>query len=80
MGPYCRGISVGERGRALRELERAHARHPNDRDILMALVGFHRDAGDLDVAIQYAEKLVALSRDDPAVVRLLQELRSDRDR
>ena len=72
--------SVGERGRALWELERAHARHPNDRDILMALVGFHRDAGNLDVAIQYADKLIALSPDDPVLKRLIQELRSQRNR
>ncbi len=49
--------SAGLTAEALGELERAHAIHPADADILSALVAFYRDAGQPRLAAQYAEKL-----------------------
>jgi hypothetical protein len=33
------------------------ARHPHDRDTLVALIGFYRDAGNFADALRYAEQL-----------------------
>ena len=59
----------------IKVLKKAHARHPNDREVLYALVVFNRDMGNLDVAGQYAEKLIVLSPQDPAARRLLNQLK-----
>jgi len=42
-------------------LHGAHSAHPNDTDILSALVAFHRDAGNDAQAQRYAQKLQALA-------------------
>jgi tetratricopeptide (TPR) repeat protein len=67
--------STGDIVGALRELEDAHNHHPNDRYILLALVTFHRDAGEVEQAIPYAERLVRL---DPAYRPLLEQLEAAR--
>ena len=80
---YVYAVSIHSAGRptdALRELERTHAVNPADRDVLTALIMFHREAGNLGAAIGFAEKLVAAAPDDPAAVRLLEELRGGRGR
>jgi Tfp pilus assembly protein PilF len=56
-------------------LEQANARQPNDREVLFGLVAFHRDRGDLAAARRYAEKLSALSPQDPAVQQLVDQLK-----
>lgn len=53
--------STGEADEAIMVLQGAHNRHPNNRDILSALVAFHRDQGNLTAARSYAEKLRAIS-------------------
>jgi len=53
--------STGAPDEAIMVLMGAHAAHPDDRDILGALVAFHRDSGNDAAARQYAEKLQALS-------------------
>ena len=54
--------SAGRSPEALWELGNAHLRHPNDRDILSALVAFCRRTGDEELAMEYARKLEALER------------------
>ena len=80
---YVYAVSLHSAGRptdALRELERTHAVSPADRDVLTALIMFHREAGNLGAAIGFAEKLVATAPDDPAALQLLEELRGGRGR
>lgn len=51
----------GMRKEALKVLESTYKRHPNDLDILEALVALHRDGGNSEAARQYAEKLISLT-------------------
>jgi tetratricopeptide (TPR) repeat protein len=60
---YVQGVALNSTGRAdeaLEVLETAQARHPADRDTLLALVTINRDAGRLDAALSWADRLVAL--------------------
>jgi hypothetical protein len=52
------------------------ARHPDDRDTLLALVTFNRDAGDIGSALAYGEQLTRIAPADPNLTRLVQELRN----
>ena len=70
--------SVGREKEAIQVLERGHERRPDHRDTLIALISIHRERGELDVAVRYAERLVALTPEDPGARRLLDELRSQR--
>ena len=57
---YVYGVglySKGRRDEAIAVLEQNLARHPGDRDTLLALIGFNREAGKLDAALRYAEQL-----------------------
>src|SRR5450631_342540 len=49
--------------------------HPDNRDIVMAIVSFSRDAGDAATALQYAEQAAKITPDDPAIKGLVDELR-----
>jgi len=49
--------SIGEPENAILVLQGAHNQYPNNRDILSALVAFHRDLGNEEAASAYAEKL-----------------------
>lgn len=74
---YVYGVALqssGEISASLAVLADAHARHPEDRDLLIALTTMHRDRGSRAEAIEYARKLVALSPQDPAPRQLLAEL------
>ena len=51
------------------------ARHPSDRDTLMALVSFHRGVGDIDPALEYAEQLALIIPEDKDLAKLIQDLR-----
>ena len=66
------GTGPGET--AIRTLEAVLAQHPNDRDTLMALVAFQRDAGQLDAARNYARRRAALEPDNPEVRALLRQV------
>ncbi|MDS4031360.1 MAG: tetratricopeptide repeat protein, partial [Candidatus Contendobacter sp.] len=65
---------TGQGETAIRTLETVLARHPNDRDTLMALVAFQRDAGHLDAARGYARRLAALEPDNPDIQALLRQV------
>jgi predicted CXXCH cytochrome family protein len=66
------GASQGPK--AIQELETVLAKHPNDRDSLMALTAFQRDAGNLDAARNFARRLSALEPDNPEVRALLRQV------
>jgi tetratricopeptide (TPR) repeat protein len=74
---YVYGVALHETGqvpRALQVLTEAQARHPGDRDILVALVEYSRQAGDRQSAIAWARKLVEMSPGDLRSRRLLESL------
>ena len=76
---YVYAVAVFENGnakRALKILKAAHQRHPQDRDILLALIQYHRQAGDLAAARDWAQKLVALAPEDVGARQLLESLRT----
>lgn len=52
----------GDRRKALALLEENHRRHPADRDTLVALVSYHREAGDVQKAALFERTLQQLSR------------------
>jgi Flp pilus assembly protein TadD len=66
--------STGKPEEAIRVLEEAHARQPNDREILYALVTINRDRGNLEAARRYAQQLLTLAPQDPALRQLMQQL------
>jgi predicted CXXCH cytochrome family protein len=51
------------------------ARHPNDRDTLLALISFSRDSGDAKSALDYAQRLAKISPADPGLAALINELK-----
>ena len=74
---YVHGVALqnaGRRAEAIRVLERALSRHPYDRDILFALAGYERDAGNLAAASRRANLLVELEPDNPDLRRFAGEL------
>jgi tetratricopeptide (TPR) repeat protein len=66
--------STGELVRALEILVRAHARHPADREILIALATFSARQGNRLGARAWARKLVALAPEDRSARQLLSDL------
>jgi conjugal transfer/entry exclusion protein len=56
-------------------VKESQTRHPEDRDTLIALVSFSREAGDAATALQYAEHLLRLAPDDQQLKALVKELR-----
>ena len=66
--------SAGQGPKAIQEMETVLQHHSNDRDTLMALVAFQRDAGNLDSARDYARRLAALEPDNPEVRALLRQV------
>jgi tetratricopeptide (TPR) repeat protein len=67
--------SAGQTETAMTVLEENLARHPSDRDTLMALISFHRGAGHIDFALKYAEQLALIIPEDKDLIRLIQDLR-----
>ena len=66
--------SAGQGSKAIQELETVLAKHPNDRETLMALVTFQRDTGNLGAARDYARRLATLEPENPEVRALLQQV------
>ncbi len=52
--------SAGRGNEAISILKESLARHPNDRDILLALINFSREAGNIAGALEYAEQLARI--------------------
>jgi Flp pilus assembly protein TadD len=70
--------SAGHPDAGIALLDRTHRAHPGDRTLLTALLSFVRERGDLRRAETFAERLVALSPDDPRAGTLLAEIRQSR--
>jgi Flp pilus assembly protein TadD len=67
--------SSGSTAEAKEVLTHAHKAHPTDRNVLMGLIAFERDSGDLAAALTHAQELAALEPQNPQVRTLLDELR-----
>ena len=75
---YVYAVALHSSGRiaeAMTELKENLARHPNDRETLLALVSFSRDSGDARAALEYAERLAGIAPQDSALAALIEELR-----
>jgi Flp pilus assembly protein TadD len=75
---YIYGVamhSAGRRQEAIAYLKDSLIEHSENRDIIMAIVSFSREAGDTATALQYAEQAIKLAPDDPATKTLLDQLR-----
>jgi predicted CXXCH cytochrome family protein len=68
--------SSGHADESLNVLKANLARHPDDRNTLMALVTFNRDAGAVDAALEYAGQLSRVTPNDPDLARLFNNLRA----
>lgn len=66
--------SSGQLDRAIGILKEAHRRRPADRQVLVGLIDFEKDKGDLRSAIMHAQELARLVPDDPNAKTLLAEL------
>jgi len=76
---YVHGVALHDAGKATaatKTLEAALARHPYDRDILLALAGYEREAGQLGKAAQRAKLLAELEPDNAELARFARELES----
>jgi Flp pilus assembly protein TadD len=76
---YVYGIalnSIGEPTKAIAVLEKVHHRNPTDRQSLFTLVSIHREQGNQQLAVNFAEKLVALAPNDPSAQQVLEQLRT----
>lgn len=67
--------SAGRRDEAVAALKQALQSHPNDRDILSALIVFHREARDTKAALVYAERLATISPEDQNLQDFIRDLR-----
>ena len=76
---YVYAVALHGAGRfaeAIATLEQVHRLHPLEREPLIALASFHRDAGDLDSAARWARRLIEIAPGDPDAQQLLQQLES----
>jgi len=67
--------STGSAAEAKMLLERTHEQHPSDRNILLGLIAFERDSGDVAAALTHARELAALEPQNPQIRTLLDDLR-----
>ena len=67
--------SAGSTAEAKAILELTHKQHPTDRNVLMGLIAFERDSGDVAAAIAHAQELAALEPRNPQIRALLDDLR-----
>jgi predicted CXXCH cytochrome family protein len=73
---YAVGLhSAGRADDAMAVLKENLARHPGDRDTLLALMSFSRDAGDFRTALDYAEQLGRAAPGEPGLTELIETLR-----
>ncbi len=64
----------GEPGKAVKLLEQVNARHPYDRDVLIALVTFHKAMGNTKAATRFASKLVDMDPRYGSAEQLMRQL------
>jgi predicted CXXCH cytochrome family protein len=68
--------SSGKIDESMKVLKENLTRHPDDRETMLALVTFTRDAGDIGAALEYAEQLSRLTPNDRDLIRLTDDLRA----
>jgi predicted CXXCH cytochrome family protein len=76
---YVYAVALHSSGRideSMKVLKENLARHPDDRETMLALVTFNRDAGDIGAALEYAEQLSRLTPNDRDLTRLTDDLRA----
>jgi predicted CXXCH cytochrome family protein len=76
---YVYAVALHSSGRideSMKVLKENLARHPDDRETMLALVTFNRDAGDVGAALEYAEQLSRLTPNDRDLTRLTDDLRA----
>jgi Flp pilus assembly protein TadD len=61
---------------SMKVLKENLARHPDDRDTLLALLTFNRDSGDVGAALEYAEQLARIVPNDHDLARTADDLRA----
>ena len=66
--------STGGAAEATEVLERVHKQHPTDWDVLVTLITFERDRGNLMAALTYAQELAALDPGNPQIRALIGDL------
>ena len=73
---YAVGLhSSGRSSEAMTVLQDSLVRHPGDRDTLLALISFSRDAGEFGTALAYAERLTRAMPGDPSLSAVIEGLR-----
>jgi Flp pilus assembly protein TadD len=75
---YVYGVVLNSAGRgdeAMTMFKEALAKHPQDRDILLALTVFSRDAADYSAALDHSERSARLVPNDSNVASLVKTLR-----
>ena len=73
---YAVGLHSSGRGSdAITVLKDSLTRHPGDRDTLLAVISFSRDAGDIATALEYAERLLKIDPTNREVTTLIEALR-----
>ncbi|MGB8044597.1 MAG: tetratricopeptide repeat protein [Pseudolabrys sp.] len=75
---YVYGVGLHSAGRvedSIAVLKDNVGKHPADRDSLLALVAFNRDAGNLASALEYAQRLAQLAPDDRQISELVDSLK-----
>jgi predicted CXXCH cytochrome family protein len=76
---YVYAVALGSKGRldeAIKVLEQSLARHPGDRDTLLALINLNRNAGNTGAALRYAEQLAKSEPDNAELNALIKSLRA----
>ncbi len=74
---YVRAIALhaaGKRAEALAVLRAANRRHPDDLDVLGALISINREVGDRPAALRYAKRAAVLLPDNAELKKLVAEL------
>jgi len=73
---YAVGLhSAGRVDDAIATLKENLSKHPDNRDSLLAITTFYRDAGNITVALEYAQHLARLFPDDRRMSGLVDALR-----
>jgi Flp pilus assembly protein TadD len=72
--------SAGHRDEAIAALKEYSSKRAEDRDILLAVITFSRDAGDLTTALEFAERLARIAPDDRQIAGFVQSLRALADK
>jgi predicted CXXCH cytochrome family protein len=73
---YAVGLhSMDRSADAISVLKESLSRHPSDRDTLLALVTFNREAGNFATALDYAERLAKIAPMDTEVAHTVEDLK-----